>query len=434
MRQRVTGTRPRIDAQEMDPLRIDGAALAGAVSRAPSCSRRRDCRCWRCPRAPTGGCPMGIQLAESQTGAEWPGYCSRSAAGSRRTYPRSEPPAPAVDARALTTIRRAVRTPCADESASRGGGPGRRARRERRGSARRRAAPGCTATFRIRGARCRPDQRVGHLEPGRHASCARDHGEADVGVRARVRAVGDQRRAVQPRGRRGCGSRRRSSCPRTQRPAPASPARCSTSRGEISRAIASYPATHALAKIATTTAQPAQRSARAAQHEGRAERDGRRGVAEVVDQVGQQGDAAGRDKHQRLDAAVSARTARASETARTPARERLIESAQTRPWSDLRDGFQSSRLRPAAATRGAPAQLGDTLEGRTPRCGLRWFPPTWRARPTPLATAATLAVGPQPVAAAQLLRARPGLVDGQLTERLRAAAGVDLLFEQAHSA
>ena len=84
-------------------------------------------------------------------------------------------------------------------------------------------------------------------------------------------------------------------------PAAASAPRCSTSCGSTSRAIASYPATHAETKIAKDDEQPREAlGAGRAQRERDAERDRRRGVAEVVDEIGEQRDAAGRDEHRDL--------------------------------------------------------------------------------------------------------------------------------------
>ena len=84
------------------------------------------------------------------------------------------------------------------------------------------------------------------------------------------------------------------------------PARASAHRwlgafGWISRAIASTPATQALTKIAATTNRPAVRSARSERSRNAAPSGhGGQGVAEVVDEVGQQRDAAREDEDQRL--------------------------------------------------------------------------------------------------------------------------------------
>ena len=58
---------------------------------------------------------------------------------------------------------------------------------------------------------------------------------------------------------------------------------------------------------------------------------GGQGIAEIVDQVGQQSNAATRDKHDGLGDGREPRTASDSETARTPSRERLMLSC-TSPW------------------------------------------------------------------------------------------------------
>ena len=71
--------------------------------------------------------------------------------------------------------------------------------------------------------------------------------------------------------------------------------------GWISRETASTPATQAETKIAATTNSPAYRSARSERsRKAIAERDRGRGVAEVVDQVGEQSDAAAGDEDGRL--------------------------------------------------------------------------------------------------------------------------------------
>ena len=162
---------------------------------------------------------------------------------------------------------------------------------------------------------------------------AGDDGEADVGVGAGVVAVGDQRRAVEPPPGAACGCGRRPSYRRSRArpPAPARPG----ARARAGRSAAGStrtPATQALTKIAATTSRPAQRSARALRSANAiAERDGGRGVAEVVDQVGEQRDAAGRDEHGGLRERGEREHEQRQPTAVSPARERLIDGS-IRPW------------------------------------------------------------------------------------------------------
>ena len=71
-------------------------------------------------------------------------------------------------------------------------------------------------------------------------------------------------------------------------------------------------------------------AAGAAEEEGDAERDRRQRVAEVVDQVGEQGDTQRLLVDERLREAVTVRIARLHETARIPARERTIDGSTGR--------------------------------------------------------------------------------------------------------
>ena len=107
------------------------------------------------------------------------------------------------------------------------------------------------------------DQRVGDVEPERDDCGARHDGQADVCVGARVVAVGDQRRAVEPPAARVRMPAAIQLPAKPRAPAAARAPRCSGSRGSISRSTDSAPATHALTKIASDHGQAAQRSARA---------------------------------------------------------------------------------------------------------------------------------------------------------------------------
>jgi len=107
------------------------------------------------------------------------------------------------------------------------------------------------------------DERVSDGQADRNNRGGGDHRQRDVGVGAGVRAVGDQRGAVEPLAGAGADDRGDPVPAKPSAPAAASAPRFVTSAGSISRCTASSPATQALTTIASTTARPAQRSARA---------------------------------------------------------------------------------------------------------------------------------------------------------------------------
>ena len=137
-------------------------------------------------------------------------------------------------------------------------------------------------------------------------------------------AVGDQRRAVEPaaRSQPDHGGDLVADEADRRPPPPAPRDGRAPPGGSVARSSRTT-ATQALTKIVSDD-EVARRTSRPSrsQQEGDAERYGGQRVAEVVDQVGEQRDAAARDEDATWAAPSTVSTARLTSTARTPARER----------------------------------------------------------------------------------------------------------------
>jgi hypothetical protein len=169
------------------------------------------------------------------------------------------------------------------------------------------------------------DQRVGDRDTERDDYRAGDDGKADVGVGSGVVAVGHQGRAIK------ASSRAESDLGRDPVPHVADGAGDPKDQ-EVVRSLwvdeaqDRLDAGHARRNEDGRHDEQARNAlgARRAPREGHPERDRRGGVAEVVDQVGEQGDAAAGTKISVWMAAATASTTSDAPTARTPSRERLM--------------------------------------------------------------------------------------------------------------
>lgn len=145
------------------------------------------------------------------------------------------------------------------------------------------------------------DQRVGDRQADRDDRRRGDHGEADVGVGARVVAVGDQGRAVEAVAGAGADARcdpiaREADQPRGgQGEQVRRGLRMDQPRDRLDPGDAGGEEDHPDDEQSGPALGPS-----GAQHERHAERNRRAGITEVVDQVGEQGNAAAGNKDRQL--------------------------------------------------------------------------------------------------------------------------------------